>query len=104
MSEIYNENMVPVPEQKTERKKKPLWIVGVMAAAAVIALLCGYIGARMANEQAGKVVIQKVDTVSSQNSDHQPHGGVHYYRENGSQPFLVWPSDIKRCGERCYHK
>ena len=69
MSEIYNENMAPVPEQKTERKKKPLWIVGVMAAAAVIALLCGYIGARMANEQAGKVVIQKVDTVSSQNSD-----------------------------------
>ena len=35
-----------------------LWSVGTLAAAAVIALGCGYGGAYLANQEAGKVVIQ----------------------------------------------
>lgn len=68
MSEgYYEENMAPVPGQDPKPKKSSrLWILGVLLAAAVIALLCGYLGAQIANasQQEEKVVIQKVETSS----------------------------------------
>lgn len=46
------------PKNKEKKGHSVLWSVGTLAAAAVIALGCGYGGAYLANQQAGRVVVQ----------------------------------------------
>lgn len=74
MNQFVNENIDLQPERQPEQQnnppsKTPRWVAWVLVAAAVIALVCGYLGAYLANEQAGRVVIQKVETTSSDSAD-----------------------------------
>lgn len=60
------ENMTPCEQPP----KKNIWkTVLILALAAVIALACGYGGACLANENAGKVVIQKVVSAASEEGE-----------------------------------
>lgn len=68
MENNYNDKQEPQqalhyeePEyQKGKKQGKHPQTAGILIAAALIALVCGYLGAWAANENAGKVVIQKV--------------------------------------------
>ena len=79
MDKNYYENREPqqVPEYEREpvQKKgngKHPQTVGVLIAAALIALVCGYVGAWAAGQTNGKVVIQKV--TGGQTADQRTDG------------------------------